>query len=190
MYVDGLAEPLRGLVRSTRPDTLQDAISRTRDLQDVLPKNWTPYPQKQTFQSKGKDVRIPPPKGNPGRVQIDDDAKRELKKKLLCFTCQEPWALGHRCAAGKAHFIEVFSESSREEDEEDDVEAGGSHAAQDHLPPPPPAAGGATFVPTGGALVALRGVPKYLTLCVQGTVCGQRVSVLVDSGATHNFIDA
>ena len=32
MFVEGLAEPLRGLVRSTRPATLQDAISRTPDL--------------------------------------------------------------------------------------------------------------------------------------------------------------
>ena len=44
MYVEGLAEPLRGLVRSTRPATLQDAINRTRDLQDVLPKTRKPYP--------------------------------------------------------------------------------------------------------------------------------------------------
>ena len=118
-------------------------------------------------------MRIPPPKGNPGRAQIDDDARRELKKKRLCFTCQESWALGHRCATGKAHFIEVFSESSGEEDEEDDVGAGDSHAAQDPLPPPPPAAGGAAFAPTGGALAALQGVPKYLTLRVWGTVRGQ-----------------
>eukprot|EP00253_Pinus_taeda_P033610 PITA_33610 len=147
-------------------------------------------PPKQPFQSKGKDVRIPPPKGNPGRVQIKDDVKRELKKKQLCFTCQEPWAPGHRCAAGKAHFIEVFFESSGEEDDKDDVEAGDSHALQGPLPPPPPAAGGATFAPTRGALATLRRVPKYLTLRVQGTVRGQQVSVLVDSGATHNFINA
>ena len=121
---------------------------------------------------------------------MDDDARRELKKKQLCFTFQELWAPGHRCAAEKAHFIEVFSESSGEEDEEDDVEAGDSHVAQDPLPPPPPAAGGAAFAPTGAALAALQGVPKYLILRVRGTVRGQRVSVLVDSGATHNFIDA
>ena len=131
IFVEGLAEPLRGLVRSTRPATLQGPISRTRDLQDALPRTRTPNPQRQAFQPKGKDVRIPPPKGNPRRVQIDDDARRELKKKRLCFTCQEPWAPGHRCAPGKAHFIEVFSKSSEEEDEEDDVEAGDSHAAQD-----------------------------------------------------------
>ena len=68
MFVEGLAEPLWGLIRSTRPATLQDAIGRTRDLQDALPKTRTPYPQRQAFQPKGKDVRIPPPKGNQGRV--------------------------------------------------------------------------------------------------------------------------
>ena len=36
MFIDGLAEPLRGLVRSTRPTTLHDAVGRTRDLQDAL----------------------------------------------------------------------------------------------------------------------------------------------------------
>lgn len=99
-------------------------------------------------------------------------------------------ALGHRCAAGKARFIDVFSEISGEEDEEDDAEAGDSHAVQGPSPPPPPAAGDATFAPTRGALATLRGVPKYLMMHVWGTVRGQRVPVLVDSGATHNFIDA
>ena len=92
-------------------------------------------------------MRIPPPEGNPGRAQMDDDARRELKKKQLCFTCQEPWAPGHRCVAGKAHFIEVFSESSGEEDEEDDKGAGDSQTTQDQLPPPPPGTGGAAFAP-------------------------------------------
>ena len=76
-------------------------------------------------------MRIPPPKGNPGRAQIDDDARRELRKKRLCFTCQESWAPGHSCAAGKAHFIEVFSEDSKVEDEEDDEEAGDSQTTQE-----------------------------------------------------------
>ena len=103
---------------------------------------------------------------------MDDDASRELKKKRLFFTYQESWASGHRCAAGKAHFIDVFSKSNGEEDEEDDVEVGDRHAMQGPLPPPPPAAGGTAFAPTRGALAALRGVPKYLTLHVRGTVWG------------------
>ena len=86
MFFEGLVEPLQGLFRSTRPATLQDAIGTTRYLQDALPRTGTPYPQRQAFQPKGKDVRILPPKGNHGRVQLDDDAQRELKKTRLWFT--------------------------------------------------------------------------------------------------------
>ena len=44
MFIDGLAKPLRGLVKSTRPATLQDAVGRTRDLQDGLPISRAPFP--------------------------------------------------------------------------------------------------------------------------------------------------
>ena len=66
MFVEGLAEPLRGLVRSTRPATVEDDIRRTRDLQDAFPRMRTPYPQRQGTQPKGKDVKVPPPKLNLG----------------------------------------------------------------------------------------------------------------------------
>ena len=46
------------------------------------------------------------------------------------------------------------------------------------------------FSPTSGTLASLRGVPKYLTLRVQGSVMNQRVSILIDSGKNHNFFDA
>jgi len=89
-----------------------------------------------------------------------------MKKNFLCFTCQDPWELGHRCVIGKSHFIEVFSESSGEEDDEEDVEARDIHAIEGPLSPPLPAVGGSSFSPTRGALAVLQGVPKYLTLCV------------------------
>ena len=39
MFIDGLDEPLHGLVKSTKPTTLHDAIERASDLQDALQKS-------------------------------------------------------------------------------------------------------------------------------------------------------
>jgi hypothetical protein len=42
----------------------------------------------------------------------------------------------------------------------------------------------------GGTIAILSGVPRYNTLRLKGLVQGQRMTTLVDGGATHNFIDA
>jgi hypothetical protein len=38
-------------------------------------------------------------------------------------------------------------------------------------------------------LESISGVPKYNTFRIRGVLRGQRVSVLIDGGASHNFID-
>jgi hypothetical protein len=42
----------------------------------------------------------------------------------------------------------------------------------------------------GGTIATLSGVPRYNTLGLKDLVQGQRMTALVDGGATHNFIDA
>ena len=42
LFTEALTEPLQGWVKSYRPTTLADTISRTRDLQDAVPKNRFP----------------------------------------------------------------------------------------------------------------------------------------------------
>ena len=86
----------------------------------------------------------------------------------MCFTCQESWAPAHRCAAGKAHYIEVFSDL--EEEDEDDEPRRGHSADDDEEDQTPTKYGKGAFAPTSGTLASLRGVPKYLTLRVQGSV--------------------
>ena len=99
---------------------------------------------------------------------LDIEIRRELRKKKLCFTCQDSWAPRHRCAAGKAHYIEVFSDFE-EEDEYDEPRRG--HGADNVKGDPTPSRDGdGDFAPIGGTLASLRGVPKYLTLRVQGSI--------------------
>jgi len=47
---------------------------------------------------------------------LDDEDRKELKRKKLFFSCKEPWESSHRCfGKGKVHYIEVLSNSDGEE---------------------------------------------------------------------------
>ena len=105
MFINVLEEPFHGLFKSTKPITLHDAIERARDLQDALPKAKATFQSKAPHFSKGKEGKDAPPKESSLKKPLDIDLRRELRKKRLCFTFQESWAPGHRCAAGKAHYI-------------------------------------------------------------------------------------
>ena len=98
----------------------------------------------------------------------------------MCFTCQEPWVPGHRCAGkAKAHYIEVYSDSEGEEYEQETAEelvAVEEESLQGETP--------------GGVIATLSEVPRFHTVRIKGVVQGHKVCVLIDGGATHNFIDA
>jgi hypothetical protein len=52
---------------------------------------------------------------------LDDETKRELMRKKLCFSCREPWVPGHRCMGkGEINYIEVEIDSVDSEEEEKD----------------------------------------------------------------------
>ena len=105
LFTEALTEPLRGWVKSYRPTTLEDAISRTRALQDDVPKNR--FPLRTNVPIKDKE-RKPWPK----KEWMDNDTQQDLRRKKLCLTCQEPWIPGHRCSGkGKAYYIEAYSDS-------------------------------------------------------------------------------
>jgi hypothetical protein len=108
LFTEGLAEPLRGWVKAFKPATLQDAIKRTLDMMDTVPK--TKGPTKPYIPPKNQDKK-PFQKEWTGKDRLDEETRRELRRKKLCFTCKDPWESGHRCMGkGKAHYIEVLSD--------------------------------------------------------------------------------
>ena len=51
---------------------------------------------------------------------MDDDTRKDLRKKKLCFTYQEPRITGHRCKGkAKAHYIEIYSDSDGDESKQE-----------------------------------------------------------------------
>lgn len=79
---------------------------------------------------------------------------------------------------GKIHCIEVVFDEEFETEEVkleivlDEVE----HGDQEEEHP-------------SGTLATILGAPRYHSFCVRRFLQGQKVIVLIDSGATHNFID-
>jgi hypothetical protein len=83
-----------------------------------------------------------------GKEKLDDETRRELMRKKLCFSCRDPWAPGHRCMGkGEIHYIEVASDSVDSEEEEQDNGSTSSEEesapAEEHPPRRPPTLVGA-----------------------------------------------
>ena len=87
LFTEALTKPLRGWVKAYKPPTLQDAISQARDLQDSVPKN--KFPLKTNFPVRDKDKK-PFQQEVPNKTWLDDDTRKDLRWKKLCFTFQEP----------------------------------------------------------------------------------------------------
>jgi hypothetical protein len=48
---------------------------------------------------------------------MDEATHNELRRNNLFFNCKDPWEPGHKCMGkGKAHYIEVLSDSEEEEE--------------------------------------------------------------------------
>ena len=67
-----------------------------------------------------------------------EETPKDLRRRKLCFTCREPWEPGYRCTAGRAHYIEVFSDSDQEDEVEQDCGGMDGESLIDRGPPPPP----------------------------------------------------
>ena len=107
-------------MKAYKPSTLQDAISQARDLQYSVPKNR--FPLKTNFPVRDKDKK-PFQQDLPKKTWLDNDTRKDLRRKKLCFTCQEPWVLGHRCSGkAKSHYIEVYSDNEGEDYEQETTE--------------------------------------------------------------------
>jgi hypothetical protein len=174
-------------------------------LSNFAPKN---KPFSKPFVPKKDRDRKPFQRDWKGKEKLDDETRRELMRKKLCFNCRDPWVPGHRCMdKGEIHYIEVATDNVDSEEEEQDngstsLEEESTHA-EDQPPHRPLTLAGAhppvvphpleqdnRHKPTkGGVIATLSGVPKYDTLQIRGTIQGQQEISLIDGGATHNFID-
>ena len=77
LFTEALSEPLRGWVKAYKPITLQDAISRTLDLQDFVPKNKQPQKTTSLPENKEKPTHLPKNRERiiPQREWLNEDTR-------------------------------------------------------------------------------------------------------------------
>jgi hypothetical protein len=87
---------------------------------------------------------------------------------------------------GQVHYIEVTSDNEEEEDFShiQNMEADTTETADEE------ATWHDNTTEEKATLASISGVPKYNTFRMRGVLQGQKVSMLIDGGASHNFIDS
>lgn len=113
LFIEGLAKPLDVCVKASKLATLQDHITKTQNMGDLVPK--AKFPSKPIIPQRNKDKK-PFQRDWIGKDKLDDETQGKLRRKKLCFTCKEPLEPGHKCwGKQKVHYIEVMSNIDDEE---------------------------------------------------------------------------
>ena len=88
--------------------------------------------------------------------------------KGLCFNCDSKYSKGHKCGENKLFYIECDKEEQKEQE-------------------PPQGDELEVIIPTISCH-ALVGINTPQTLKIEGYIKNKKVTMLIDSGSTHNFI--
>lgn len=94
------------------------------------------------------------------------------KEKGLCFNCDEKFTKGHRCPAKQLYLLIG-------EEEEADEEEDAKQLDDDPL----------TLEEMQISVHALAGSNSFRTMRIIGNLKGRNLTILIDSGSTHNFVE-
>lgn len=110
-----------------------------------------------------------------GLTPVEIIARRNRNQ---CFGCEEKWHIGHKCKTQQVYIMDGFmqlSEDKEDESSESDTEDGQEALAEHNF---------------NISLQALYGIPSMHTIRLQGFIKSQPVTILVDSGSTHSYLNS
>ncbi|KAK8919224.1 hypothetical protein KSP39_PZI021927 [Platanthera zijinensis] len=166
-FISGLRDHLRDEVHAYMPCSLSHAISLARIQEERFNRQRTRAPPRAP-PAPATGRREQAPTTRPTVTRLTWPELQARKEKGLCFNCDEKYAPGHRCQK-----VQVFM--LREEDEEDHP----GLEAEEEL----------DLAEFGVSIQAMEGCVAPTTMRIKGRIGKELVTILIDSGSTHNFIN-
>ena len=122
------------------------------------------------------------PKEGPTK-RLSDAEFQARKEKGLCFRCNEKYSHDHKCKAKELRELRMLV--VKEDNEEYEIIEDGNNALKE--------LNTIEIMEEGQAIVELSmnsvvGLDNLGTMEVKGTIRGREIVVLIDCGATHNFV--
>ena len=192
-FIDGLRDEIKAVLMVHKPATLDTACTLAELQEEALGLTKRPYRRfDQASNSKpgwGPPLALPPPPPQaPGAVRrpvnvaatTTDDKMQALRAARraqgLCYRCGAKWSQDHRCSETvQLHLVQELWDIlpiSDDADEEGPASPTTSHIMM-HL-----------------SVSAMVGSTAPGTLCLSGSIQGIAISILVDSGSSHSFLNA
>ncbi|CAM8975241.1 unnamed protein product [Rhodiola kirilowii] len=195
-FISGLKDDIHSEIVMFHPTTLQQAMGLARlaeqKLNSFRPRMIAPRPvQRHLALLPAPPVVRPAPMGPTG-LPVKCLTPTEMaarRQQGLCFNCDDKWTAGHKCKPRFQSLVledvttedvpEVFIQEENTNTESHDIPATEYMDSAEHIDEVP-----------NISFHALQGHPQPSTLRLGGGLQGRRVTVLIDTGSTHNFLQA
>lgn len=194
-FISGLKEEISQSLYNSKPSSLQEARNLARGqeyLLGVLDKRYKAsnktYNTGNSSKSNGftfNKSTAPPANQKLGEKKVYNETKRltleelnDKKRRGICFHCDEKFIPGHDCKKKKLYLIMEERDDSECKNEELTVIWEADSVVEETNQQDD----------AGISLHAIMGSRSSSTIKIQGWLKNKPISVLVDSGSTHNFI--
>ncbi|KAK8695823.1 hypothetical protein V6N13_000971 [Hibiscus sabdariffa] len=168
-FNSGLQEQIRNRVKIHEPVTLADAYRKAQLYElslEIETSKFKPTTRLPNPYAKSTTSQYPHPQQSSPTTIPKQNLLEYRKTNNLCFRCGDRFSPGHKCKQRQLNLMEEEEILEETEDTYLEQEEGNLEISMN----------------------ALTGSACYSTIRIQGTIKGNLVSILVDSGSTHSFI--
>ncbi|GAU40605.1 hypothetical protein TSUD_28110 [Trifolium subterraneum] len=187
-FISGLSPEIRREVQALQPASLSLATALAKLQEDKIEERRRNYKPRQNNTSSSSSSNtnstplLPSPTtpSNPPRVQFRKLSSEEMssrREKGLCYNCDDTFTPGHKC---KGRFYLLVSDDPESPPVEPLSIQSPETDTENHLDTPD--------LDAQISFHSLSGSSATATLRIPGQIANHSVTVLIDGGSTHNFI--